>query len=495
MSQLRVPNIIRPMTILIVALFFISIIPILSAIPINFAHNYAIVAVPWLIAVAASGIFVTIKSPYFVWKILLWLVLFQEISLMILANYFGDPVTTVLNLSKDIFALSVLFVLLLNPSLRIRITFIDLLAFGFIGLNGLSFIFSFGKTSTFALAASFKQNVMPSFLFLIGRSLPISLRHQINVVRLLVKVGLIVAIFGLVERFILGDGFWLWLGIHELAKNEGVYDLFGLVRGSGIDRLPVIFYFMGDPSLRRLASIFGQPPVASYFLALPFVILLFVSPPYAYSKSKARIAILAIGASLALTIGRGGIIIGGLGLATNYLKRNILKFVGISLLFLILFLISSDARRVFSFDSIRNRHLKGLLNGVAIAQEEPLGRGLGSGGNYANWYGQRTEGGVVQESYVGALGFQLGIVGLSIYSLLYLLLFYQLYVRDDSKLPIFHRQFSQAIGTAVLGVFIASFFAEAAIGFLSTGFYMLCAGMALRNTLLPTHKKEVNFDG
>ena len=494
MSLLRVSNIIRPMTVLIVALFFVSLIPILIAIPINSAHNYVMVAVPWLIVVMASGVFVTIKSPYYVWKVLLWLVLVQEISLMILANYFGNFVTTALNLSKDIFALSVLFILLLNPRLRIRITFVDMLALGLVGLNGLSFILSFGKTTQFALIATFKQNVMPACLFFIGRLLPISLKRQIGVVRLLISAGLIVAILGFIERFILDDSFWIWLGIHELAKNEGVYGLFALVPGVGINRLPVIFYFMGNPSLRRLASIFGQPPVASYFLTLPFVILLFVPPPYAYSKSKARLSILAIGVSLALTIGRGGIIIGGLGLTMKYLKRNVLKFIGTILLLLIFLLILPDVRNAFSLDSIRNRHLKGLLNGVAIAQKEPLGRGLGSGGNYANWYEQGTEGGAIQESYVGALSFQLGLVGLTIYSLFYFLLFYRLYFRSDSKLPMFHRQFGQAIGTAILGVFVASFFAEAAVGFLSTGFYMLCAGMAYRNTLLPIYKKEVKIE-
>jgi len=472
--------------------FFIGVFPILTAILIDPAGVKGFMfVIPWLLMVVTVGVLLSIWSPDYVWKVLLWLILFQEISLMILANFFGGDVTTALNLSKDLFALSVLSVLLLKPNLRIRVTFIDTLAVAFIGLNVFSFLFSLGKTPLFALGTAFKQNIMPYCLFLIGRLLPMPFEAQPKLVRLLINAGFFVAVFGLLERFLLGDRFWIWLGIYELAKNEGVFGLFNLLQGYGATRAPTIFYFMGDPSLRRLASIFGQPPLTSYFLALPLIILLFVSPLYAYGKVKTKVLIATIGATLVLTVGRGGEIIGGIGVMMLFLKRNKLLFAITGMIFLVMFSLSSDLRYMFSFEAIRFRHLKGLLNGLAVALETPFGHGVGSGGNYANWYGLQSQGGVVQESYVGSLGYQLGIVGLGMYALFRLLLFYRLYFfKTEARLPLFYSQFSQAIGVATLGAFVASFLAEAAVGFLSTGLYMLCAGMALRNILLQTSGKR-----
>lgn len=476
-SRAKKPSIaatIRIDAIVLVHLLLVGAIPLVGAVLAGANPGTAVVILPYALAIAASAIFAASRSCYYVFKMLLLLVVFQELGLIVLSNSLGTSEIRFLTLGKDIFAISALATLVLRGRFRrIRWHAADWLALGFILLNGLYFLRSLGSVSLFALALALKQNSMLCLLYFLGRLLFLSENDQRKSVSLLVKISLFIALFGFVERFLLGDDFWIAIGIHQLARDRGVYDVFLRSKFEGL--AGAMFYLVGNLSMRRLASLSAQPPLTAYFLALPLTILFFVPDLYSKDRLKASIATMVIGIALLLTLGRGGLLIAALAFLAKYWKKNSLKFAGIVALLLLLYFGSSQVQYIFGYGG--GRHLGGLQNALVILQGKPLGYGLGTGGNYAAWFGDSGASSLQWESYIGALGYQMGIIGLVVFTLLFTSLFYMLYWQSHPQVPLVWQRLSAAVGVAVLGLLGASLFAEAAVGFLSSGFYLIFAGM------------------
>jgi hypothetical protein len=117
-------------------------------------------------------------------------------------------------------------------------------------------------------------------------------------------------------------------------------------------------------------------------------------------------------------------------------------------------------------------HLRGLTSGLEEMVDDPLGRGLGATGNWGRTVGAGNE------STVGVIAAQLGIIGFMLYvgffATVIVSLVYAAWRQTGlwSDLPL-------VLAGAMLGLFIVSWVSESASGLLGNAFYLLFAGWAL----------------
>ncbi len=472
-------------TLVVLSLLALGSLALIYAIFSRPGSGEDIAVLPFLAALAIISAHASLKSPYLVFKILVFLVVFQNIVLIVLSNFFSSAGIFSLMIAKDLFAVVALVIFLSRTSWKqFRFTRVDYLALAFLALN-IFYLFFFHSQSIFVRLVSFKENVMLYLLFFLGRTLPLDDEKFHKSVKLIINAGIFVALFGFLERFFLGDQFWIGLGIHELAKDQKVYDVFRF-EAFGKEIASPMFYFVGNLSLRRLASISAQPPLTSHFLALPFLILFFSPSMFSSDRVKVFLARFSIGLAILLTIGRAGILIVGIGIILAYWKKSWRK--GAALVILLVFgvlavnMLSSVFNLQYGIFSLQHgggRHLAGLVMAMA-SLNHPFGHGLASGGDYASWYGDEEIREIsTWESYVGSLGYQMGLIGLGLFLMICLSLFYLLFVKKQKFAPPSQQKFNQAVGAAVLGMMVAAFFSAAASGFQSSGFYFVYAGLCL----------------
>ncbi len=340
--------------------------------------------------------------------------------------------------------------------------------------------------------------------------------------RLLVVAGAGVLVFGLVERFVLGTGFW--------ERNVDALGFYGKTAQSGL--LPPVWIrpFQGVPEgifvafpvdvpVRRMVSTFLEPTTLGAFLALVFLVVMFVPSLYAH-RLRYLVAALAIALSvgIAATVSRGGMQIaltgGALMLALTWKRtfvRPWLRLENAALAVSALVLLSSLLVTSASFSQLPNRrdqlqdilgsrivsglepvppapviagplnqgavaHINGLNSGLEQMVRDPLGLGLGAAGAWS----EAPE--VGSESTVGTLAAQLGVIGFALW-----LAFYTTVVASLVQAGLKLRQAGQTVwsevnlvlGAALLGLFISAWFSESASGLLGNAFFFLFAGWAL----------------
>lgn len=364
----------------------------------------------------------------------------------------------------------------------------------------------------------------PLLLYLGGRLLPADGQRLFSGLRLVLVLGVGVALFGLVERFILGTSFWSE-GVEATVfyskqveaglLPEGWIQMFrGLPQG-------IFSAFPLDVPVRRLVSTFLEPTTVGSFLAFEVIILLFVWGP----ASVGQRMIWALGAvvlalATAATLSRGAmqtvLIAGGFVVALSGLRLLAPgRRMNAALAVLVALLLGSTlAVTSLSLSQFPNRraqiqdilatefvsgfpegvqrptapaggrplnrtvqaHVDGLSSGLEKMMEEPLGIGLGVAGAW----GEAPE--VGSDSTVGTIAAQLGFPGLFLWLSVHLLLiasltWLALRLRRQgqglrSDLPL-------ALAAALLGLLVTAWFSESASGLLGTAPYFLFAGWAL----------------
>lgn len=483
----KAAKIINEDTITIIIIFVISSSAILYSIFNKPDISEDLSVIPFLVGIVIISAFASLRSPYLMFKILLFLIVFQNFSLIILSNFLDSTAIFSLMICKDVCAFAALIVYFMKYKFRkIKITAIDFLIIAFISMNVL-YLFFFHSSNLFAQLVSLKENIMLYIFYFLGRYLPLGQNQLNKTVKVLINFSIFIAVFGFIERFFLGDQFWISLGIHELARDQKVFDIF-LFGEYGKEIASPMFYFVGNLSLRRMASIFAQPPLTAHFLALPFLILLFHPKIYTKDKIKIQITMMLIGLAIVLTIGRGGILIVLIGIIFKYFKKSHRKTaLAIILLLLLIFGVNSMSHYfnleygIFTLKHGGGRHVGGLMMALA-SLTYPFGHGLASGGEKASWYGNEEARYMSYwESYVGSLGYQMGILGLVLFISINLLIFFRLFFKRHDTLPDPQEKFNIAIATAIFGLLVTSFFTSASVGVQSSGFYLLYAGLCISN--------------
>ena len=310
-------------------------------------------------------------------------------------------------------------------------------------------------------------------IYLIGRLLPADKGEFRRAVGYLVWVAFVVAVLGLIERVLLGDRFWtdvVHVGIYRNAiGTEGF--------GSPHERLPGGIpanwtSSLGGVELRRMVSTFLEPTTLGMFLALSFVLGCAANLRAGLALRSPRWLIVGvIGLALILTLGKGGAVVVLIALFVMAVSGR--RRASPSLLLVLaagVVVILTFASQALPVATNVNRHLGGLLTGLGQLWTQPLGTGLGSTGY---WGAIRYVG---NDSTIGAIAAQVGLVGAALYVGWLSLTFARLLTSSDGTGP---RGYAAAMGGAVLGLLAVAFLSNSASGLVGSAFYLLFGGWLL----------------
>lgn len=364
---------------------------------------------------------------------------------------------------------------------------------------------------------------MPCLLYFAGRALTADPSPFLRSLRLFLGLAALVAVFGLVERFLLAPAFWMDT-VDAVAFYRQQIEA-GLIPGQWL------FVYRGLPDgvfsalpltvpVRRLVSTFLEPTTLALFLALALVLALAAQPERRRPIGWPLLALaLLLATALVATLGRAGMLVAVVGagalallalgrgrpwpaLAAATVLPPLLAALAVTTLpdvpargQVTALLEWSSAmpapaspppagapapsgpaptdRPPGSTAEGAARHVWGLREGLQQMAEAPLGLGLGAAGL---WSEAPHVGG---ESALGALTAQLGVFGLGFWLLFLLSLAAGLLLPslgDAKEERGLHWRMWRGLAAGLLGLLIASWFSESAAGVTGTAAYYLFAG-------------------
>ena len=344
------------------------------------------------------------------------------------------------------------------------------------------------ESSSMTVLAYLRNLVTPALFATLGIILLRTGHARTNMVAVLdtaLWLGMFLTLFSAAEM-LLGAETWrddvLHVGLLELAK------------GPFSDRTDFLGYMVG-----RLRSAVGEPVNASYI----FVTLTWI----AVFRRRVLLAVV-LGVQGLLTFGKGGLLVGTFAIAwaagTYAIRANRrLAFKAVLLLSSTFGLFSAysllsaggdgpttaqvlaDPDRYYLGHNTALTHAGGLSFGLRALASNPLGSGLGSGGNFGNIFGELdpktwiTSG---AESAIGVVMHQLGLVGL----LLVVLLFGAV-LRRAFTLQRQNDRFGSSMAGLTIGFIAASLFQENAFGPQAGGLFFILVGLLMA---LPAKEKR-----
>lgn len=259
-------------------------------------------------------------------------------------------------------------------------------------------------TGLTAASASYRNFVTP-FLFLLLGLLASRTSAARTYAALLVRLGMVVVVFGFFERF---THFWLWVPLDTLWEKKNI-------PVDPATHLPPNFFSseqLGGHQLRRMVSSFADPVNLGTFLFVVFVAAWFL---------HRRVAVvLAVIASI-LSISKGALL-GLLMFAffrTRYLQSSTAAFLSASAAGAmgLAFFVYTESHSTGSTAA----HIHGLTMALAQLPTHPLGHGMGGTGVLAGLFSADTTT-VSSESGLGVIIGQLGVIGVGIFVVFFVML-------------------------------------------------------------------------
>lgn len=506
-------------------------------------------AVAWAVLIAdlcALFLFAlaTFRRPaLFIGVMVLWLALQRILAAAIAPDVSGDMIRWLLLYKEGVYMVLVAAGAVLMAARYLAgqreltvLLLADALAIAFLALLAIAFLLSpadFTPRLTYL-----RRFAAPVFLYLGGRMLAAEEIELRRALQLTMGVILAVAVFGLVERFLLGVSFWQD-GIDATAFYSRQIE-------AGLIPAGWLFVYRGVPDgvfialpvevpVRRLVSTFLEPTTLGSFLAFGLLLALLAPPPGRRGRRVAIAVSLLLALALTATLSRGGMLVAvagsGFFLAVRALEgwrrfpwrtyapaMPILGLLGLGILLTTLSFsqtpslksriqdvletsavsglsgnravegqaAAADAPVTGAPDSAEHppgstaegveRHLSGLSSGLDSLRDDPVGSGLGTTGNWSEAPG---EGG---ESMIGTLASQLGVAGFALWLAFVgssLAALAQVSVRARASGQAVRADILLALAAAFFGLHITSWFSESASGLLGNALYFLFAGWAL----------------
>lgn len=384
-----------------------------------------------------------------------------------------------------IFALiSLLLVFLKKPIIRLSLLYLHEKYLLFFSI--LVIIYSLTFTNhLISTLAYFRNFILLGALYYLGYSL-INNEHDFKRFESFIrKLSLGLLTFGIIEYFLLNDIFW-----RTIIHVDVVFWTKGLMIPA--DSIPTMWYtnFFGY-HVRRMVSIFMEPVNISYFFA--FVAVLEFSK-LLFSGSRINIMNLLLFCSYSicclLTFGKGGLLVLLVGMITILIFKfssngtyfNVLFILKISSIFLLAYMFY----KYFGYTALP--HFMGLFLSFRTFLENPIGHGVGSGGNFKDvLVGFSTEQEWLSsgsESAIATILYQLGIFGFILFLgfilALYLLSKKHFFLCKELNI----RYLFPIYGCLPFCLFITSFFQENSLSPQATGVYLLYTGMITKYLLL-----------
>ena len=406
-------------------------------------------------------------------QILLVVILVQNVIAMVVSNVFPLAATFLLGVKEMLLALAITSLLLVTGvTAKLRKEAIIPALF----IVFLIWVALFGSPY-FNLVSLRQALVIPVFVLF---GVHLSRKRDLGrLTEFICAAFLLTVLLGLFERLVLyrpGEPFFGFLGVREWAALKGWgYDV--PASWYSADLLPWI-----GRRVRRVPGILiGDAVNFGQAMAFPFVLCVFSRRYFA-----AAIFLLTI----ILGLSKGGLLAAGTALALaigfDY-TRGVSRVVYLSVLGLLtaaaIILVGSVLLQVQSVAD----HLRGLTTNWIAIVDNPLGRGVGSAGNFANRFGVADAGTAIGlasgrvshlsilgfgESYFGTFVGQLGLVGAAFY-LYYPLRLLGIPSREAPPLI-------RAVKWTAVSTFFVGFFSETALTYVGTGILIALIPLALK---------------
>ena len=401
-----------------------------------------------------------IRKDEFSFKLFLICVLFQNILGILFSPYCKSLYIQVLILYKELVLYGVIVMYCITHfKTKIKVKNIYM----FIYMILLIIFTLVSSASLYARLVSLRQLLQPLVLVYFGYCLSVSGEDIEKFEKLVIKIGVILAVFGFIEEFILGDKFWLTLKISKYYIVRGF--------GSGIfshglpgDYYSADFYSLTGRSFRRMVSFLADPLLSAHFMAFSFVLLLY-GKNLQQNKLKRQMQLIILVIAILLTLSKGAILI--VGISIYFYIRNKYKvfsyFVFLICLGLVVVIIKKDV-----FDSMQF-HINGLTSSVRL-----LGTGLGTAGNFAAYAGEKTTG--AGESYLGAIMAQVGGVALCLFLASFVKIFKVIQKNNNTIM-------AKAIVAYIIASLVESSISESAISYVGNGISFVFIGMMYRQAV------------
>jgi hypothetical protein len=339
------------------------------------------------------------------------------------------PLVKAAQLLKDVTAVVALisvFLVALYQRKHIKLLKIDFLVLLFLGLSFVYLCLPINKLSFTTKLFSFRISVFFVLVYLLGRSIPLSIKSQKRVLHLITGVGALAGLVTIIE-------FTSATALQEVIGYSRYMKVFFGV--DAIGHYGLTWTFETDTGMRRYAAFFSNPLElsASMLMTVPAAFGIYkIRKEQGVSTTRVKIMIALSVIALLLALSRASLVAFFVEFTAAAFWLNELKvlktvFIGLFCFMLSLFLFASE--KVFSFIektiSFENNSSKGHLEewkeGAESMLHYPLGIGLGTSGNMSNLNedGQQEEkDNVGGENQYIITGVQLGVAGLLIYVLI-----------------------------------------------------------------------------
>lgn len=368
--------------------------------------------------------------------------------------FFGHRLTQFLILYKEVILYGVVFIYVFYIKKgKISFNLLPLLM-----VTCVLFIYFFiGKATIYTKLICFRQIMTPVILIMYGLCLKINSYDQEDYIKFCVNFGVIQAIFGIFELFVLGDEFWKSIHIENIMAAKGFSNW--VYHGLPGDYYSGDFYHIIGRSVRRLVGLTTDPLLTAHYLAFCFVILLFHK--VYNSQLKQIFALILLSITVFFTLSKGAILIMAISFMCRTWQKQ--KIVAITLIVpIIVVLMQIINKNLLASVSVHVGGLTSSLMGISI-----LGNGLGSAGNFANYYGNTSS---IGESYVGLILGQTGIIGLCIFV-------YAIIYTSKRVVYLNKNTLSFSVVVYIFACIIEAFVSESAINYVGSGIAFIILGV------------------
>lgn len=403
-------------------------------------------------------------------KIITVITLAQNFICILASNVCGEQTVHCLILYKELVFYGTFFYAIIEKrKLNLKRYFLPLYLFIL-----LMFVYmAVGSTSLYARLICFRQLMTPFILVLYGTTIVTSIKDINKYIKFAMNLGVVIAIFGIFERFILGDSFWIKIDIQNYYDIRGFSTwVLGDLPGNYYS---FDFYTLIGTSIRRLVGFLCDPLLTAHYLAFCFSFLLFIR---IYDKKYIQnIVIILFGFTILATLCKGAILIVGILIGAKIYKIN--RKLG-TILVLALFAFAIGIIRHNIFDTVA-RHVNGLIS--SLSHKFILGSGIGNAGNYAKLYG--GESATSGESYIGMLIGQMGILA----AIIFIYAFYK-----SGRYILKYNQNNYIYNTVIyiVAVLIEALVSESAISYVGSGVAFIFFGVCITQTYVANHTKPIN---
>ncbi|WP_353949010.1 polymerase [Sporolactobacillus sp. Y61] len=427
-----------------------------------------------------SGIFLILVFIH--WKnvnkfayLLLIMIVFQNFFAIILSGLNRPFFVTLLISIKELYVYTciLLFSLLKKRDRSKKLNMINWISYTYLFCILFYFIWP-DQPDLFVKGVSGRQLIMPVILYLFGYYV-VSCKDKL--LYFYIKISLLIVSFGFIETWVLGDKFWISLGIKSYMENKGMS-----LWAYGTQGLPGNFYtfdfssFIGT-SLRRMVSFIADPTLLGQFLVIP-VLYSILGDFYKKSRIRKLFYMTFLTTGLVMTLSKGGLLSVAIGIlfCLIFQKNRSSQLVGLFISYILFFFVLFIFSNYQKFASLP-AHINGLVSNLAAIVRHPFGSGLGRSGNFANLYNERANSMNMNagESYIGTMVGQTGLVVTALFLVFIALIISGLLKQYKEG----HEKNSLILAGALSGTVMVSFLSESAISFISSGFIFVMAGAYL----------------